>query len=595
MMRRVFVAAVLLFLAANAAAYTKFQFDVTDGSTTAVASLSGTTTKVLKACPGATVAVYLTGTSTLATLYSTAAGAAKSNPFTASNSARATFWIASGTYDFAFSGGGCSTHTWTGMTAGADSLTVSVTGMGAACDGVTDDWAVFQAAASLSGAHRIELPAAACLITNEILITQALVSWVGQGKQTSQINLVPTVDNKAALHFDAAGAAVYYQGAVRDLTIKSTDTTYRKFAIRCTDCSEFDVENVAIFPFEGGPDISPFTGGSSSGLYLEGRELGSFRNIEISADIPIRIGPNPNEPTIDADHYHFDNIYLLAQGSTPNVWIESGVDLAHVTFDGHQAWVLGKWGLYWVDTTSTVGSFNLTIANLRYEQPIARGWMVEIQTNVVLRGFRLINVLGGSLTTIDGVKLRKVRRVLLESYTYNGTGVALDVDSTVTEGLDGRLVTTQTGGSASITGLTKVWSYGPPITGSPLWQSFHYEATAGSNFTAGYCYELMGLNKCAGSGTLANTAAVAIPSLGGVAGLLGRVTVVVSGATKHASCTVSYDATQAQVEATSNAAVCTAGTTAGAFNVHWSSAAVIELLNSTGESVKYWYEVTQIP
>jgi hypothetical protein len=53
-----------------------------------------------------TVTVYLTGTLTLATIYSDNAGTAKANPFTAASSGQYVFYAANGYYDIKMSGGG---------------------------------------------------------------------------------------------------------------------------------------------------------------------------------------------------------------------------------------------------------------------------------------------------------------------------------------------------------------------------------------------------------------------------------------------------------------------------------------------------------
>lgn len=55
--------------------------------------------------PSCTVTVYLTGTSTLATIYSTTTGSSLSNPFTAGTNGLWTFYTGSGGYDVVLSGG----------------------------------------------------------------------------------------------------------------------------------------------------------------------------------------------------------------------------------------------------------------------------------------------------------------------------------------------------------------------------------------------------------------------------------------------------------------------------------------------------------
>lgn len=68
------------------------------------------TTKVMGSYPGCTVTVYLTGTLTLATIFSDNNGTGKANPFTASVTDGYWFWYANnGRYDVKLSGGGIPT------------------------------------------------------------------------------------------------------------------------------------------------------------------------------------------------------------------------------------------------------------------------------------------------------------------------------------------------------------------------------------------------------------------------------------------------------------------------------------------------------
>lgn len=75
-----------------------------------VSSISGDYVVVLAS---ATVTVYLTGTQTLATIYSTNAGAAKTNPFTSSATGLVEFYAADGRYDLKVEKTGYSTVTIT--------------------------------------------------------------------------------------------------------------------------------------------------------------------------------------------------------------------------------------------------------------------------------------------------------------------------------------------------------------------------------------------------------------------------------------------------------------------------------------------------
>lgn len=82
------------------------------GTTYIVYSNVSTSGKVQKSYPSATVTVYLTGTQTLAVLYSDDNGTLKSNPFTAASDGYWFFYADDGRYDVRFSGSGITTP-WT--------------------------------------------------------------------------------------------------------------------------------------------------------------------------------------------------------------------------------------------------------------------------------------------------------------------------------------------------------------------------------------------------------------------------------------------------------------------------------------------------
>src|SRR3990167_6435779 len=89
--------------------------------------------------PSCQITVYLTGTVTLATLYSDSAGTAQANPFTAYNAGRWFFYADGGNYDVRFSAGGIATpFTLSDFRIANDVF--DVTDFGAKCDGTTNDY-----------------------------------------------------------------------------------------------------------------------------------------------------------------------------------------------------------------------------------------------------------------------------------------------------------------------------------------------------------------------------------------------------------------------------------------------------------------------
>lgn len=87
----------------------KYQGLATAGNIQVSSGGVGSTNKVLGSYTAATVSVYLTGTVTLATLYSDSSLTPKSNPFTVTAEGYYEFYTAPGTYDLRFSGTGVAT------------------------------------------------------------------------------------------------------------------------------------------------------------------------------------------------------------------------------------------------------------------------------------------------------------------------------------------------------------------------------------------------------------------------------------------------------------------------------------------------------
>ncbi|HQI75100.1 MAG TPA: glycosyl hydrolase family 28-related protein [Candidatus Latescibacteria bacterium] len=334
---------------------------------------------------------------------------------------------------------------------------IKMSEIGAKCDGVTDDTVAFRNGLRAAGAEsRIEFPAGTCVISDTITIAAHRQHIVGAGMHVTYLKFVPTAGSgKTLLKVQATPSGELFQGSIRDLAFGSEDRAFSKTGIEIVDASGFVVENVASYPW---------TGVNSIGIRTRGREFGLFRNLYLSADRPLVISDNPNH-SIDIDHHSFFDCYFTANGN-PVVEIESGVNLTHVTFGGAQAWVKGTHGLRWIDSgTSTVG-IGLRIQNVRWEQAeSSTGYFMDIEHNSNLLQLSVEHLYGG--LHARGFKLRKVRHAALRTAFYDGTGEALNVDSSVYPLL---LENSwfQTGSTVSTPGLTKVLDSGPSTFAGPL-------------------------------------------------------------------------------------------------------------------------------
>lgn len=87
----------------------KYQGLATKGNVQASTQGMSSTNKLLGSYPGCTVTVYLTGTTTVASIYTTSTLTPKANPFTADSEGYFEFYLYPGTYDIRFSGTGITT------------------------------------------------------------------------------------------------------------------------------------------------------------------------------------------------------------------------------------------------------------------------------------------------------------------------------------------------------------------------------------------------------------------------------------------------------------------------------------------------------
>lgn len=169
----------LLLIALPAFSLSKFQGYVEHGGNSVTTGNLVSTTKVQKSFPLSTVTVYLTGTTTLASISSDSGGTPKANPFTADSTGFWFFYGADGTvFDIKFSGTGVSSPwTITGLTNASGGGTTSPNSFIAAllCDGNdahaaanVSTFAASVTAASAVGGGVVYLPGGDCRANTEL-------------------------------------------------------------------------------------------------------------------------------------------------------------------------------------------------------------------------------------------------------------------------------------------------------------------------------------------------------------------------------------------------------------------------------------------
>lgn len=234
MMKRTLLGLLLLVLIATPAfALGKWQQYAEIGGQ----SVSGTTVKYQKSCPGASIRVKVGGTSTDAALYSTSSLTGLSNPFNATSTGLIKFFAADGTYDITVTCTDGISYTLFGESVGdGTSAEVTIDSYGALDDGTTNnDTAITNAinAVNTAGGGIVKVPCTASsyhLTTAVTLTTISNVTIRGEGKCSKiTVNLLDTA-------FEVSGGS-----RVRFESVWITGTMARAIAVKShTDFAVYD-------------------------------------------------------------------------------------------------------------------------------------------------------------------------------------------------------------------------------------------------------------------------------------------------------------------------------------------------------------------
>jgi hypothetical protein len=590
-MKRFIASLLIALLASPAYGYTRVQGKADVGSQTFITGLSGASAKATRVCPGASVTLYLAGTTVKPSTYSTSTGTAKANPTTSDSNGEWHFYVSGGTYDALVSGCGI-TRTIRGLEAGLDSESVSILDYGAVCDGTTDDTAAIQAALSVTGGHTVTGPAATCKFTDTLTINQNGVNFHGEGNRATTLLFVPSVAGKVAIKLVASNpAAVLYYNTLKNFRLYSTETTLKKTGIQLNDTSGTFIENVEIGPSNL---WNGTTGGTSVGLQIRGRELGVVGPFICYTDgNPILISQNPNSASLDFDVMHFKDIYTGVVGTNNyHMVFEDGVDVTSFTMDGNNVFVLGGGGIYKNDTTSPFFNYSVNVSGLRWEQANnTGGWLMWWRDNTVVRGMTLKDLVTGSAQTQKGIHLENTENVTIMNFDYQGTGGVGAVELEMAGNNDSLLLLnnpSQQQSYKTMTNMTQVFAFGADVATPVAQQPIEYWVST-SNANRNLSYVVWGMKHFASSGTLADGASTTILDMGTYGATHAFVTVGGKGATKwQGGNAVAYGTvTVTQAGGSADFQVTPA---AGKLSVSLSGANLI-LTNNLGESITYDYEL----
>jgi hypothetical protein len=255
--------------------------------------------------------------------------------------------------------------------------TVSVKDFGAVGDGVADDTIAIQTAINSfsSGQGTVYFPKGIYLVTSTITVSNDRMNLIGQGQWVSQIKFQPTADD-ICIFIGKGGegttnAGVIVQCSVKGFAFTSTNVTNKKTALELKDIAECYFDDIAI------GSTTQWIGNGSIGVRVRGREATTFNNMVVQTNRPFVFARNTSFPSICLDHFNFNNIFSACRGhfeSAPiynetNFFFEPGVNFSNVSFSGYQAWLRGKNGLYYDNSTLAAAavSYSMNIQNVRWE------------------------------------------------------------------------------------------------------------------------------------------------------------------------------------------------------------------------------------
>lgn len=292
---------------------------------------------------------------------------------------------------------------------------INVRDYGAIGDGVHDDTQAINnalAAVSSQGAT-IYFPDLLYLVTNTLSISRTGTHLVGAGKTATKFEFNPATP--LPLFDFNTQATVLPRCSIRRLTLKGSGVI-KKIGIRAIDTSELKIEDIA---------FETWTGDTSIGIQLKGRELTTISRVAIFADRPISVEDNPNS-TIDCDHLHCQDLYLVPQVAAEScIYIQPNINVTSLIIDGTNAFCKGKHGIYWNDTAPTEAtSLHINIKNVRREQTeVSDGYTLYF--NHYIQNLKFENVDGDAVA--KGFYFRKCSELTLDHCFYDGTTLTTEI------------------------------------------------------------------------------------------------------------------------------------------------------------------------
>jgi len=300
---------------------------------------------------------------------------------------------------------------------------------GADSTGATDDTTKIQAAiddVESAGGGIVRLPSGVFKVTQQLTITGDNVYLIGSGDNTTQIKYVPDTPADSCLLIKPPVNIIAntYVGFMEFLS----DGTATGVAIEAEDMRRCTFEHLGIEQFDD-------TGGSGGAFLIKGRDQTVWRRIRITnCTVGFYISPNTLYTSIDADAFHFQDIYCNCNDTSNGYgWKVTGTDLSNITIDGYNHVPKCYRGFSLEGAADSVNT-NIVIRNLRVEQGDGNsnyGIYIDNDTggtdelnNLIIDNFRK------SGSNQNGIYLRDVVGVSIRNSTIVGNVTALNMDNT---------------------------------------------------------------------------------------------------------------------------------------------------------------------
>lgn len=272
------------------------------------------------------------------------------------------------------------------------------------------------AEANAAGSGTVLVPRGTWPLVDNLTRLNWGVQMVADGRGRTVLEFDVTAHDKILLSA-GDGVSQLNNSGFRGFTVRTTDRTYRKTAIKMQGasggCFIEDIDMRGVVSSVGGH----IGAADSICVHMLGHEQVRMRGLDLYGSVPIRLGVNPiaypghSAGWLSSDHFSIADCLLNAGDGTTaqplasslipaNIWVENGADIHNLKFEGFQAWLGGRYGLYFVYNTA-VGDQNsaLVISNVRTEQMYMPhdkpSWSVYIANNTATNsanGERFLNL-----------------------------------------------------------------------------------------------------------------------------------------------------------------------------------------------------------